>query len=220
MAHIDFITKIHNKTKRDYLERVVKHDKAACAKIAKKFAREYWDGDRKFGYGGFRYDGRWKSVAEKLARHYHLKAGMKVLDVGCGKGFLLYDLMQTVPGLECRGIDTSAYAIKHAPKEVRPFLKPGLAQELPYQKNSFDLVISINTLHNLHIFDLKKAVGEINRVSKKNAYIVVESYRNEREKANLLYWQLTCECFFTPKEWEWLFSEFGYQGDYSFIFFE
>jgi len=220
MAHIDFITKIHKKTKRNYVERVVRYDKAVCARIAKNFSRQYWDGDRKYGYGGFRYDGRWQSVARDIAKHYHLKAGMKVLDVGCGKAFLLYDLMQAVPGLQCHGLDISPYALARAPKEIRPFLKKGKAQKLPYKNNSFDLVISITTLHNLYVYDLKKAVQEISRVSKKNAYIVVESYRNEREKANLLYWQLTCECFYTPQEWTWLYREFGYQGDYSFIYFE
>ena len=86
--------------------------------------------------------------------------------------------------------------------------------------NSFDFVYSITTLHNLYIYDLAKALQEISRVSKKHAYIVVESYRNEHEKTNLLYWQLTCECLFTPKEWAWLFKQNNYQGDSSFIFFE
>ena len=220
MAHIDFITGLHTKTKRNYLERVVDHDKPACAAIAKQFGKEYWDGERKYGYGGFKYDGRWRPVADAMAAHYGLKPGMKVLDVGCGKGFLLYDLSRAVEGLECQGIDISRYAVDHAKEEIKPFLRQGSAQELPYPDKSFDLVISINTLHNLEIDQLKKAISEINRVSRQHAYITVESYRNEKEKANLLYWQLTCECFFTPREWEWLFNEYGYRGDYSFIFFE
>ena len=219
MAYVDFISKIHKKTKRDYLQRVTA-DKAQCAKIAKKFGVDYWDGDRRYGYGGFKYDGRWRIVARDIARYYKLKAGMKVLDVGCGKGYLLYDLMQAVPGLQCQGIDISRYAIAHAKEEVKPFLKQGLAKKLPFKNHSFDLVVSINTLHNLYLYDLQKALAEIRRVRKSKSYIVLESYRNETEKNNLLNWQLTCECFFTPAEWKWLFKEFGYPGDYSFIFFE
>lgn len=220
MAYIDFISKLHQKTERDYMLRVVEHDKAACAEVAKKFGRDYWDGDRKYGYGGFRYDGRWRVVAEDMVKHYGLQPGQTVLDVGCGKGFLLYDFTQVLPGLKISGIDISDYAIENAKEEVRPFLKQGLAQELPYEDNSFDLVISITTLHNLYLYDLKKAIQEIERVSKKNSYVVVDSYRNERERVNLMYWQLTCECFFTPEEWEWIYNEFGYTGDYSFVFYE
>jgi len=220
MACIDFISKLHKKTKRDYIGRVVNDDKAACAAIAKKFDREYWDGDRKYGYGGYYYDGRWRTVAEEMAAHYRLKPGQRVLDVGCGKGFLLYELTQVVPGLKVVGIDISQYAIDNSKEEVRPFLTKGLAQDLPFPDASFDFVYSIGTLHNLYIFDLKKAVQHIQRVSRGNSYIMVESYRNEREKANLLNWQLTCECFFTPEEWEWLYKEWGYTGDYSFIYFE
>lgn len=220
MAYIDFISKLHQKTERDYMLRVVEHDKAACAEVAKKFGRDYWDGDRKYGYGGFRYDGRWRIVAEDMVKHYGLQPGQTVLDVGCGKGFLLYDFTQVLPGLKISGIDISDYAIENAKEEVRPFLKQGLAQELPYEDNSFDLVISITTLHNLYLYDLKKAIQEIERVSKKSSYVVVDSYRNERERVNLMYWQLTCECFFTPEEWEWIYNEFGYTGDYSFVFYE
>lgn len=220
MAYVDFISKLHKKTQRDYVRRVVEADKAECAAVAKKFGREYWDGDRKYGYGGYTYDGRWRVVAEEMAAHYNLQPGQKVLDVGCGKGFLLYELTQVVPGIEVAGIDISQYAIDNAKEEVRPYLIQGLAQDLPYDDRSFDLVYSVTTFHNLYIYDLKKAVQHIERVSKGNSHIVVESYRNEREKVNLLYWQLTCECFYTPQEWEWLYKEWGYTGDYSFIYFE
>lgn len=219
MAYTDFISVIHKSTKRDYLARVNEFPKAEAAKLAKKFGKDYWDGDRKVGYGGFKYDGRWRKVADQMVAHYGLKSGQKVLDVGSGKGFLLYDFTQAVPGLEVKGIDISEYAKEHAKEEVKPFLTVGTAAELPYEDKSFDLVVSINTLHNLYTYDLEKALKEIQRVGKQ-AYICVESYRTEEEKVNLLYWQLTCEGFYTPKEWEWWFNLTGYTGDHSFIYFE
>lgn len=220
MAYIDFLSAVHKKTQRDYLGRVNEFPKAEAAKLAKKFDRDYWDGDRKVGYGGYKYDGRWRAVADAIAQHYNLKAGDRVLDVGCGKAFLLYDFTQAIPGVEVCGIDISEYGVSHAKEEVRPFLKVCSATELPFEDNSFDLVFSINTLHNLYCFELDKALREIERVSNGNKYIVVESYRNEEEKANLLYWQLTCESFYTPQEWEWWFNHCGYSGDKSFIYFE
>ncbi|MFH0886897.1 MAG: class I SAM-dependent methyltransferase, partial [bacterium] len=175
---------------------------------------------RKFGFGGYKYDGRWEKVAKALVDHYGLKVGDRVLDVGCGEAFLLYDLMRLVPGLEIQGIDISQYAIQHAKEEVRPFLKVGNAVSLPYKDKSFDLIISLNTLHNLFCYDLVSALKEIERVGKKNKYIVVESYRTEEEKVNMMYWVLTGECFFAPKEWEWFYDLAGYTGDHSFIYFE
>ena len=219
MAYIDFLSSVHKSTKRDYLKRVTEFPKSEAAKLAKQFAFDYWDGDRKIGYGGYHYDGRWRPVAEAIAKHYQLKPGDKVLDVGCGKGFLLHDLMQAVPGLKCSGIDISKYAIEHSKEEIRPYLQAGHASELPFKDKEFDLVISLNTLHNLYNFELDKALREIERVAKKK-YIVVESYRNEEEKANLLYWQLTCETFCTPDEWQWWFERCKYTGDHSFIYFD
>lgn len=220
MSYIDFISELHKATKRDYIGRVISDDKAVCAKIAKEYGYDYWDGDRKYGYGGYHYDGRWKSVAKKLADYYQLKAGQKILDVGCGMAHLLYELSQAVPGLIVYGIDISQYALEHAKEEIRDRLQYAKAQELPFKDNEFDLVISLATLHNLKIYDLKKAVQEINRVSKKNSYIMVESFRNDREEVNMLYWQLTCASYYSVDEWEWLYHEWGYMGDYSFIFFE
>ncbi len=220
MAHIDFISPLHKRTQRDYLGRVNEFPKAEAARIAKQFGKDYWDGDRKFGYGGMRYDGRWRVVAENMARHYDLKAGDRILDVGCGKAFLLYEFTQVVPGIEVRGLDISPYAVANAKEEVRPFLQTGNANHLPYEDASFDLVLTINTLHNLYCYDLDRALREIQRVGRRHRYVVAESYRNEEEKANLLYWQLTCESFCTPEEWEWWFRQTGYTGDFSFIYFE
>ncbi len=221
MAEIDFIQKLHSATERDYLGRVQAHDKAECAAIAKRFGEDYWDGERHLGYGGYHYDGRWRPVAEQMAAHYGLAPGERVLDVGCGKGFLLYEFTQAVPGLKVAGVDISSYAIEHAKEEVRPSLEVGNAKSLPYGDTSFDLVVSLGTLHNLYLYDLFAAVREIERVGKdRRKYIMVESYRNERERVNLLYWQLTCEAFFTPTEWEWIFEQAGYSGDHGYIFFE
>ena len=219
MAYIDFISPLHKQTSRDYLGRVNEFPKAEAAKLAKQFARDYWDGDRKTGYGGMRYDGRWRVVAEAMAKQYGLKARHRVLDVGCGKGFLLYELTQVVPGLQVCGLDISSYAVENAKEEVKPFLQVGHARQLPFADQSFDLVISLNTLHNLYCHDLDKALREMQRVGK-HRYLCVESYRNEDEKVNLLYWQLTCEMFCTPKEWQWWFDHAGYTGDHSFIYFE
>ena len=220
MAYVDFITKIHKSTKRDYLQRVIEHDKAECAEVAIQFGKDYWDGDRKYGYGGYHYDGRWRPVAEDIVQYYGLQPGASILDVGCGKGFLLYEFTQMLPGVKVAGIDISQYAIDNAKEEVKPFLRVGNATELPFDDRSFDFVFSINTLHNLYIYDLWRALKEVERVARGPKYVVVEAYRNEREKVNLMYWQLTCRAFHTPKEWKCVFKQVGYTGDYSFIFFE
>ncbi len=217
---IDFITNHHKKTKRNYLERVNKVNKAECAVKAKKWGYDYWDGSRDINYGGYKYDGRWEPVAKKMIDHYKLKSDSKILDVGCGKGFILYEFKKLLPNSEIKGLDISSYAIKNAKDEVKKNLVLGHANSLPFEKDYFDLVISLNTLHNLHCYDMKKALSEIERVGKSNKYICVESYRNEFEKMNLLYWQVTCECFFTPEEWKWWFDLAGYKGDHSFIYFE
>jgi SAM-dependent methyltransferase len=222
MAYVDFISPLHTATKRDYLARVndPEYPKAKAAELALKWDVEYWDGDRRTGYGGMKYDGRWRKVADLMVAHYGLKAGDRVLDVGCGKGFLLHDLTQAVPGLEVVGLDVSSYAIEHALPEIKDRLVVGHANRLPFDDASFDFVYSINTLHVLPCFDLDRALRELMRVGRQHRYVCVESWRNESEKANLLYWQLTCRAFFAPDEWEWWFKQTGYTGDHSFIYFE
>lgn len=222
MAYIDFQSPLHKATKRDYLARVndPEYPKPRAAELAKKWGYDYWDGDRRICYGGYNYmEGRWEKVAKALSDHYGLKAGSKVLDVGCGKGFQLFELTRVCPGIEVYGLDISEYALANAKEEVYDRLTLGSATSLPWPDKHFDLVFSITTLHNLHNYDLEKALREVERVGK-NKYICVESYRNETEKANLMYWQVTCEAFCTPEEWNWWFNLTGYSGDYSFIFFE
>lgn len=214
------VGRIHAATNRDYLERMTKVDKARAAEEAVKYGRAYWDGSRLEGYGGYRYDGRWRAVADAMAVTYGIEPGMRVLDVGSGKGFLLHDLAEAVPGLEVAGLEISRYAIDHTIETVKPFVVQGTAAALPWPDDSFDLVVSINTLHNLYNYDLWRALGEIERVSRGGKYVCVEAYRTEREKVNLMCWQLTCRIFHTPAEWEAELARAGYGGDYELIFFE
>jgi len=221
MAIINFTESLHKATQRDYVGRVTEHDKAACAEIATQWGADYWDGERHHGYGGYHYDGRWRPIAEAMAEHYNLKAGERLLDIGCGKGYLLYELTQVVPGLDVAGLDVSSYAIAHAKPEVQELITEGGATELPFAEDSFDCVISLGALHNLPNFDLWRALQEMERVGNSaRKYVMVESFRNEREKANLLYWQLTCRSFYAPEEWSWFLDRAGYHGDLGFIFFE
>lgn len=220
MAYRDFVSLVHKSTKRDYLARVNEIDKAEVAEKAIQFGVDYWDGSRLTGYGGYRYDGRWRKVADAMIAAYGLKPGMRVLDVGSGKGFLLHDFKEAMPGLEVAGIDISPYAVEHTMESVKPFCQVGSAAKLPWADDSFDLVISINTLHNLYNFDLHAALKEMERVSRGGKYICVEGYRNESEKVNLMYWQLTCRIFHTPEEWAFDFAQAGYTGDHEFIYFE
>lgn len=216
---LNIITPLHKSTKRDYLKRM-QDGKVHCSEIARKYDQEFWDGDRRYGYGGYKYDGRWAAVAQRLIDTYKLPADAKILDVGCGKGFLLYEFKKLLPKSQVKGFDISSYAIRNAKEEIRGDVFVHKAQDpYPFQKNEFDLVVSTTTLFNLHIYDFKSALQEIERVGKKK-YISLESYRSVEELFNLQCWALTCQLFFTPEEWVWLFNEFGYTGDYEFIYFE
>ena len=215
----NFVTPLHEATKRDYLGRM-NDNKANCMIEAKNYDYSYWDGERRFGYGGYKYIvGRWKPVAESLISTYDLTDRSTILDVGCGKGFLLYEMSLLLPGLNICGFDISTYGIQQAKPEIRDSLFVHKAED-PYsfKDDEFDLVLSIGCLHNLRLFEVEKSLSEINRVGK-NAYVLVESYRNELEQFNLQCWALTAQSFFCVDEWIWLYQKFGYQGDYEFIFF-
>ena len=223
MAYVDFLSSVHGSTERDYLGRVNdrEYPKALAAELSKKWGFDYWDGDRRICYGGYNYmPGRWKPVAEAMITHYGLKPGDRVLDIGCGKAFLLYEMTLLEPGLEITGLDISQYAIANSKEEIRQYLMVGNANRLPFEDNRFDYVYSLNTLHNLRLFDLIPALTEIERVCKRDSYVCVESYITEQQKANLLYWQVTCESFFSPEHTDWCFNASGYEGDHSFIYFD
>lgn len=183
--------------------------------IARRFGKEFFDGDRRHGYGGFHYHPRfWQPVVPFLQSHFQLKKKSKVLDVGCAKGFMLYDMQQLIPEIEIYGIDISAYAIENALDSIKPHLQVGDAKNLPFETNSFDAVISINTIHNLEKSELAVALKEIQRVSNGRAFITVDAYRNDEEKEAMFAWNLTAKTMMHTDEWKTFFDEIGYTGDY------
>jgi ubiquinone/menaquinone biosynthesis C-methylase UbiE len=183
--------------------------------IARQYGKEFFDGDRLFGYGGFHYNSRfWQPVVPDLVKHFGLDASASLLDVGCAKGFMLYDLMVSIPGIELAGLDISQYAIDNAKEEVKPFLQLGSAEQLPYDDNSFDVVMSVNTVHNLDEAECAKALQEIDRVSRGKAFITVDAYRNDEEKERMLQWALTAKTIMHVDDWKQFFDDIGYQGDY------
>jgi ubiquinone/menaquinone biosynthesis C-methylase UbiE len=207
------------KTKRNIQQRAAGKDPEVVA-TARRFGQEYWDGDRKYGYGGYRYDGRWRSVARDILSHFGLKPGMRVLDVGCGKGFLVKDLMLECPGLQAFGLDISHYALMHCDRDVVGRLHLGSADALPFPDGAFDCVLSINTLHNLERPRVKVALQEIQRLCNGRAYVQVDSYRTPEQKALFEDWVLTALFHDYPPAWEKLFSEAGYTGDYFWTIVE
>jgi len=183
--------------------------------IARQFGKDFFDGDRKHGYGGHYYQSRfWEPVVPTFKEYFGLGAGSRVLDVGCAKGFMLFDLWRLIPGLEVRGIDVSQYAIDNAKEEVASFVEVGDARSLPYEDKSFDAVISINTVHNFERDECAAALQEIERVAKNGAFITVDAYRNDEEKMRMAAWNLTAKTFMHVDEWKAFFDEIGYTGDY------
>lgn len=216
----EFVGPIHRSSTRDYLARVTP-SKAKNVEKALQWGFDYFDGSRDIGYHGYFYDGRWVPVAKAMVEAYGLKAGMRVLDVGCAKGFLLSDLQAACEGLIVKGIDISDYAVKQGRPDVRDHLAVGNVENgLPWPNRHFDLVVSINCLHNLSARGLYTVLQEIMRVSRGQAFICVESYKTEQQKLNLQYWQMTCEQFHRPDDWLFHFERAGYIGDYEFIYFD
>lgn len=195
-------------------------NKAENRAAALRFDREYFDGTREQGYGGYRYDGRWLPIAEDIVAHFGLRPGDRVLDVGCAKGFLVKDLMQVCPGLEVFGVDISRYAVRHCEPEVVGRLHVGNATDLPFPDASFRAVISINTVHNLDRADCVRALGEFERVAPGGGYVQVDAYRNPEERAVFEDWMLTARTYGMPDDWRAILAEAGYTGDYFWTILE
>jgi SAM-dependent methyltransferase len=182
--------------------------------LAKRFGKEYFDGTRQQGCGGYYYDGRWRPIAERFRDYYGLTGKCSVLDVGCAKGFLLHDLLEAVPGIQVAGVDISDYVLSHAIESIKPFLCLADAKELPFPDKSFDLVVSIATVHNLELDEVRLALRELERVSRRHKFIKVGAYRSEEERVALEKWNIVAKTFMFCHEWERLFAEVGYTGDY------
>ena len=184
-------------------------------RIARRFDREFFDGERRHGYGGYSYQPRfWQPVVPTFQEHYGLTAESRILDVGCGKGFMLHDFAALIPGIAVEGIDVSEYAIANSMEDMKPFVKVGNAKELAYEDAAFDLVISVNTVHNLPLEECKQSLREIQRVTRKDAFITVDAYRTDEERVRMNAWNLTALTFMHVDEWVALFREVGYEGDY------
>ena len=202
------------KAKRDLSARLESKSEES-RKIGRKFGFDYFDGDRNHGYGGFSYNPKfWQPVIPTIVENYKIGNSSKVLDIGCAKGFFLYDLKLAFPRINVTGVDISEYAIENSIPEIKPYLQVGNATKLPFENNYFDFVISINTIHNLNREDCAVALQEIERVTKGNSFITVDAYRNDEEKARMEAWNLTALTMMSVDEWKQFFLEVGYTGDY------
>ena len=218
MAEVNLMDR-YPRTKRNLEERAQVSE--GDRQIARQFGQEFFDGPRDQGYGGYYYHPRfWQETVKRFRDYHQLPDNAAVLDVGCGKGFMLHDFRELMPSMTIAGIDISTYAIENAMEDVKPFLKVGNARDLPYPDNSFDLVISINTVHNLEEEDCFRAVQEIQRVSRKHAFIMVDAYRNDEEKRTMEIWNLTARTYYHSDEWERFFERAGYTGDYYWFIAE
>jgi SAM-dependent methyltransferase len=189
--------------------------------VARRFGRDYFDGDRRYGYGGYSYHPRfWKETVKRFRDHYGLADDASVLDVGCAKGFMLHDFIELMPAMTVAGIDVSEYAIENSKETVKPFLRVGNARELPYPDRSFDLVTALNTIHNLPPNECKRALREIQRVSRGNAFIVVDAWRTDEERDRMRDWVVTARTYMHVDDWKAVFDEVGYTGDYYWFIVE
>ncbi len=217
MSEIDLMH-LYPKTKRDVEERgkLVTEEHRV---VARQFGKEFFDGDRLYGYGGYNYHPRfWRDTVRLFDAWYQRPTS--VLDVGCAKGFMLQDFRKLDSSISIAGIDISKYAIELAARTIKRYLQVGNARELPYEDDSFDLAISINTIHNLPLEGCKQALREIERVSRKNSFIMVDAWRNEGERENLMKWNLTAQTYMHVDDWKELFNEVGYTGDYYWFIAE
>ncbi len=190
-------------------------------RIACQFGREYFDGDRMYGYGGYSYQERfWKDTVRRFRDYYQLKDNARILDVGCAKGFMMHDFKNLMPNAQIEGIDVSQYALDNAIEDMKPFIRLGNAKKLPFEDNSFDLIICINTIHNLPLEECKQALKELERVSSRDAFLTVDAWRNDKEKESMLKWNLTAKTYMHVEDWGNLFAEAGYTKDYYWFIAE
>lgn len=212
-AEIDLLVN-YPKTKRNVEDRGQSKTEADRA-IARRFDKEFFDGDRKHGYGGFNYLPRfWQPVIPTFRGHFRLATGSSVLDVGCAKGFMLHDMAELIPGITVKGVDVSEYAIANAIEDMKPHVQVADARKLPFPDKSFDVVIAINTIHNLEIEECAEALREIERVRRKGAFVTVDAYRTEEEKRRMYAWNLTARTIMSVDDWVAFFRKVGYTGDY------
>lgn len=212
MSEINLLDRLPQ-TKRDLKARAEQKTSEDRA-VAKQFGRDFFDGERRHGYGGYRYDGRWLAVARRLIEYYRLPGNARILDVGAAKGFLMADFLQVLPGADVRGIDVSSYAKEQAYPGMGERIDLGSADELPYPDGSYDLVISINSIHNLPLDRCKQALREMERVSRAHKFVTIDAWRTEEERQRLLDWILTAETYMSVDDWVKVFAEVGYTGDY------
>jgi SAM-dependent methyltransferase len=189
--------------------------------IARKFDVEYFDGDRLTGYGGYNYSPRfWTDTVAHIKDFYHLDDNSKILDIGCAKGYMMHDLSLLIPGAEIKGVDVSNYAKENAIESMQDNIVVANANNLPFTDDYFDLVIAINTLHNLPLIDCKQAFREINRVTKNNSFVMNDAWRDAKGKQSMLKWNLTALTYMSCDDWVELFKEVDYKGDYYWFFAE
>jgi ubiquinone/menaquinone biosynthesis C-methylase UbiE len=220
MAEINLLRALPG-AKRNVARRKEGKDPTVIA-TAKQFGEMYFDGPREYGYGGYRYDGRWLPVAREVVEHFALASGMRALDIGCAKGFLVKDLIAACPGLDAFGLDVSCYALTHCAPEVVGRLHLGTAETLPFPDASFDAVLSINTIHNLDRAGCIRALREMTRICRRpgKCFVQVDAYRTAEEKDLFEDWCLTALTYMTPKQWVELFGEARYDGDFFWTILE
>lgn len=213
MAELNLLEK-YPTSKRNLDERQDRVDDSV-REVSRRYGKDYFDGDRIFGYGGYNYHPRfWTDTVRHIAQHYGLSQDARILDVGCAKGFMLYDFKLLMPDATIGGIDISQYAYDNAMESVKPFLRVGDAKSLPYDDDSFDLVLGLSTIHNLPLDECKEALREIQRVSAKNAFVTVDAWRTDAERERLERWVVTARTYMHVDDWVSLFAETGYTGDY------
>ena len=214
------LLKFYPKSKRPIEDRgnlVTERDRA----VARKFDIEYYDGDRLTGYGGYKYNPRfWTDTVAHIVDFYQLSNNSKILDIGCAKGYMMNDLSLIIPDAEIKGVDISQYAKDNAIESMQENIVVSNANNLPFEDDYFDLVIAINTLHNLPLIDCKEAFREINRVTKNNSFVMNDAWRDYKGKQSMLNWNLTALTYMSCDDWKKLFNEVNYEGDYYWFFAE